>query len=448
MRKIILYSLIFYTLLNLNVSLFAQIKFKVPDTYLTGNSPVNLSIGDLNGDFKPDLVVVNSKSNTVSVFFNNGSGQFGTSIDYQIGNNPYWVILNDFNNDNYLDIATSNFDSNSISILTNTGQGLFPSRRDYPVGTNPRCIYADDLNGDNKLDIVTANYESDFISILFNSDTGLQVAKSVNIGSSSIGHHAVAIKDFNEDGKKDIVVTNRGEATLSILTNSGNGALSHYQTITIGGSGYSIVASDFNRDNKIDIASTILSEGKLSVVTNVGLNITNFRNYNTGSYPINLTTTDLTGNGYPDFIVANSNENTISILTNSGTGVLGNKINITVGANPTDIVTGDLNGDDVIDIATSNSGSNTISVLFGIKEPLSNTLISYVNVEIFPNPNMGVLYIENNNYQYLPFEISNTVGVNVLKGELRLGLNELNLNLSPGIYLLKIFNLEKKIIIK
>src|SRR5262249_49673279 len=44
---------------------------RTPITYAGGNSPVALTTGDLNGDGKPDLVMVDDTSNSVVALLNN-----------------------------------------------------------------------------------------------------------------------------------------------------------------------------------------------------------------------------------------------------------------------------------------------------------------------------------------------------------------------------------------
>src|SRR5205809_482726 len=51
----------------------------------TGNLPLSVAIGDLNGDGKPDLATAN---NTVSVLLGNGDGSFGMKTDYGTGSGP------------------------------------------------------------------------------------------------------------------------------------------------------------------------------------------------------------------------------------------------------------------------------------------------------------------------------------------------------------------------
>jgi hypothetical protein len=51
--------------------------------YPTGSAPYSVAAADLNGDSRPDIVVANSQSDTVSVLLNNGT-ENGTKIDISV----------------------------------------------------------------------------------------------------------------------------------------------------------------------------------------------------------------------------------------------------------------------------------------------------------------------------------------------------------------------------
>ena len=64
----------------------------------TGSYPISVTIGDLDGDGKPDLAVENYSSNTVSVFRNTGSSgsiSFATKVDFATGTHPTDVSIGD-----------------------------------------------------------------------------------------------------------------------------------------------------------------------------------------------------------------------------------------------------------------------------------------------------------------------------------------------------------------
>ena len=62
--------------------------FQAQTTYATGAAPNSVAIGDVNGDGRPDLVVANSDSNTVSVLLGNGDGTFQAQSTYATGSQP------------------------------------------------------------------------------------------------------------------------------------------------------------------------------------------------------------------------------------------------------------------------------------------------------------------------------------------------------------------------
>ena len=59
--------------------------FQAQQTFATGSDPISVALGDVNGDGKPDLVVANSGSDTVSVLLGNGNGTFQAQQTFATG---------------------------------------------------------------------------------------------------------------------------------------------------------------------------------------------------------------------------------------------------------------------------------------------------------------------------------------------------------------------------
>ena len=82
-----------------------------------------MAIGDVDGDGKPDLAVVNLNSNSVSVFRNTGSpgtittASFAGKVDFYTGTDPNTVILRDLDGDGKIDLAVSNGNGASVSVF-------------------------------------------------------------------------------------------------------------------------------------------------------------------------------------------------------------------------------------------------------------------------------------------------------------------------------------------
>ncbi len=101
---------------------------------------------------------------------------------------------------------------------------------------------------------------------------------------------------------------------------------------------------------------------QLSIVCAQGLTFTNY-SYNVGNSPSCVVAADVNGDGKPDLICANYDDNTLMVLTNNGSGVFGSNATLNVGSEPTSVVAADVNGDGMVDLITANYGTNTLTVL-------------------------------------------------------------------------------------
>jgi len=114
---------------------------------LSGNDPVAVAAGDLNGDAKPDLAIVNQTDDTVSIFLNNGDATFvpGPVPLLQTGASPTGIAIADFNQDGLADIAVSNGGANTFRVFVGLSGGLFSQAFEPPAGptgSTPTAIVA------------------------------------------------------------------------------------------------------------------------------------------------------------------------------------------------------------------------------------------------------------------------------------------------------------------
>ena len=90
-----------------------------------GPGAYSLALGDVNGDGRPDIVVASALSDAVSVLLNTtepgaGAPSFAPKVDFSIGANPRSVVVGDVNGDGRPDLVVSNRDSDTVSVLMNT----------------------------------------------------------------------------------------------------------------------------------------------------------------------------------------------------------------------------------------------------------------------------------------------------------------------------------------
>ncbi len=227
-------------LLNDTVTGASEARFSVAASLPIGDDsgPYALVAGDFNGDGKADLATANSYENTVSILLNGSkpgsdSGlRFAAASNVAVGQGPVALAIGDFNGDRRPDLASANNFDGTVSILINgTAPGAAATRFDLAanltVGINSglASVAVVDFNGDGKLDLVTANDGSDTLSVLSNSTaagtggTRFSVVATPNVSGNL---YAVAVGDFNGDGRPDLAVTSGGRSdgsSISTLTN-------------------------------------------------------------------------------------------------------------------------------------------------------------------------------------------------------------------------------------
>ena len=258
--------------------------FSISSSY-SGSLPF-VSIGDVNGDSKPDLICISSAgNNTVSVLRNTssiGAISFGTSIDFTTGNSPKSIALGDIDGDNKIDLAITNDGANTVSVLRNTSTTnniSFANKVDFSVETNPCSIAIGDLSGDGKLDLAIANFSFSSgghnISILKNTSTTgvVSFANKVNIATGT-NPSSICIGDINGDGKPDLAVTNRGNSTVSVLQNKGGIDTINFPTKvskTTGSNPNSVMICDIDGDGKLDLTVANPTPNSVSIFRNTPL---------------------------------------------------------------------------------------------------------------------------------------------------------------------------------
>jgi hypothetical protein len=259
--------------------------FQAPVAYNSGGSPAHwVAVADLNGDGKPDLVVANF-SNTVGVLLGNGDGTFRSAVTYASSSSgatdPDFVALADLNGDGKPDIVVINhfgqdYLTKQASVLIGNGDGTFQPAVGYSTGGQiPVSVAVADVNGDGKPDLLIANEWASFQEtshgsvgvLLANGDGTFKSPVALDSGGSLA--LSVAVEDVNGDGKPDVVVSNCGPTgsqacleygntpgigVVSILLGNGDGTFRSAVTFSAGViESSSVKIADVNGDSNRDI---------------------------------------------------------------------------------------------------------------------------------------------------------------------------------------------------
>lgn len=304
--------------------------------FASGTNPPSIATGDVDGDGKPDMIVVNRISNTVSVFRNTSSGtgviSYAAKIDFTTGSDPFSVSVTDMDGDGLIDVVVANLIGNTVSVLRNTSTGVgninFAAKIDFNTGTTPYTMSVRDLDGDGKPDIVSVNNSSNTVSVFLNTSTGagnISYASKIDF-ATGVGPFSISIGDLDGDDKADLAVTNRTDGTISIFrnTSSGAGNINYAPKVDVisGTDPIWVSIGDLDGDGKADLAVANFNNASVSILRNLSSGAGNISfatrvDFITGSSPRSVAIGDFDGDGKPDLIVANATSNTFSAFLNT-----------------------------------------------------------------------------------------------------------------------------------
>jgi hypothetical protein len=258
-----------------------------------------------------------------------------------------------------------------VSVLLNTGDGTFGSPATYMAGSAPVAVAVADFDGDGKPDLAVSNYGGTTVSILLNTGSGTFGAPR-NFGAGP-QPWPMALGDLNGDGKPDLAVIN--SSGVSVLMNAsgdaGSPAFAPQVLYPVGYLPAAVAIGDLNGDGKPDLVAgtafltkTDPTAGAASVLLNTGSGVfAPAVNYPVGTYVEAVAAADLNGDGKLDLAVSSYGVANIAVLLNADGGTFAPQVDYLTVGNPYCVVAADLNGDGTPDLAFANASTNKVSVM-------------------------------------------------------------------------------------
>jgi uncharacterized protein (TIGR03437 family) len=371
-----------------------------PQLVYTGEYPIGVAAGDVNGDGKDDAVVLERATGGFSkdaayLLINSGNGTFASPVTYSVPS-PTAAAFAALTRGGKPDLVVAS-SSGTVQVLPNNDQGGFGAAIPFLAGTDPSALAIADFNADGNPDVAVANGGSatSGVSVLLGDGEGglTTVVAYLPMDFAS----AIASADLNHDGLPDLIAATglSGVAgnpdglaipipqTVTVLLNQANGvftALSPINLLPAGGPSsngiFQIVTGDFNGDGKIDLA-VIEKNGVSQIQILLGNGDGTFQTgavLPTESGANTAVAADFNGDGVIDLIVGHCCGDTDdTYLEGNGDGTFQPEIDFPSGASPEALALADWSGAGTPDLAIVGQMLQGMPGTKGFFLPLNNS---------------------------------------------------------------------------
>jgi hypothetical protein len=389
----------------------------------SGIVPRAVAAEDLNDDGYPDIVLCHDNDTQLYIFAGKADGTFNTAVAREtLLTGIHSICLADVDGNGYPDIILTNAvsatpagEGHRVSVMLNGGGMNFAAPASYPTGFKVNWAATADLNGDAKPDIVTANPGSWDVSVLLNKGNGT-FADAVDYltgaqPASGNSPGAVALADFNGDGRMDVAATNSAENNVAVLLNQGKGDFPGPRNLPMEDSPDQIVSADFDGDGALDLAVASHVTSKIYLYRNNGkASFTPAGSLAVDGFPapaLALCTGDFNGDNRPDIVVATGGafaafEIFLNVTGWTFTPGVSIPTSTEAEARSRAIAAGDLSGDGKLDLVVTNTWTDTgppyywHAHLMFAKGNGDGTFQGSIDYAAGPNPDSVIIFDINN----------------------------------------------------
>ena len=303
-----------------------------------GGDPGKLAVGDFNEDGSGDLAVATSYPTAgVDVLLGNGHGGFTKSGPLISGGAPDGIAVGDFNADGHQDLAVTDYNAGTVTVLLGDGRGHFTQAGPpIQVGSHTSQIVAGFFNPGQPEGL--AVLESGGIALLDGDGKGGFTA-DLNSPLTAVASPVALAGDYlGGTGATDLVAAGQ-DGTVTVLRNSGSGTFTPLTPVPSGvpvgrATPEAITTGDFNGDSLSDVAIGF-SDGEVSVLLNTGMGVLSpapggaVKANPDGLQITSLAAGDVSGDGATDLVAADYWQggpgliyNSVAVLIGDGHGGL------------------------------------------------------------------------------------------------------------------------------
>jgi hypothetical protein len=278
---------------------------------------------DLDGDKDLDMVVGNDRPDPKRVYFNDGHGRFESGGTF---GRPEWstrnVTVADLDGDQRPDLVVANRGGpDNLSenfVCRNDGQGRFPSCKVFSTDS-ASTIAAADIDGNGTIDLIVPHRDRGQSYLFLNDGTG-RFAEKQPVGPPDAATRAIATGDLDGDDLPDLIMGDELRGGAFVYINRGQGKFSEPLAVSADKDNvFAIAVADLNKDGKLDVVLGNDNTPSMTLMNNGdgrSFAITRFGDGDGAVY--GLAIGDVTADGCPDIVAARSNARSIVYINACG----------------------------------------------------------------------------------------------------------------------------------
>jgi hypothetical protein len=342
-----------------------------------GGTPLQIAVGDFDGDGHLDVATANNSSANLSFVFGDGKGSFSPPLNVPMAQpnigpptcQAYAIVAGEFNGVAPIDVAATCTDGGNVNggmvVLGDTMRKLLPkpiaALQAIKTQVLPESIAAGDFNHDGKLDLVIGGYNQPGQILILNGNGDGTFAVTPNsfpiVGGGSI--ESLAVGDLNLDGRDDFVASNDALGEIHVFLQATNGTIpttpATYNGIS---ASMGVRLSDVDHDGWPDILAcdaanwgiVVMINGKDGTFPTAAGNRQPPEYGSTSANPWHVFAGDLDKDGALDLVSTAYNANALDIFLGKGDGTFGKPTPHTNAMEPNDVVIADFNADGLPDV--------------------------------------------------------------------------------------------------
>jgi hypothetical protein len=357
----------------------SSIEFEHPVSYGVGSVIGLWKVADVGGDRRTEFVCVDRREKRLIVAVRSGQRARGTPFrEYLAGDRPTGIILSDVDNDGKPDIVVTNSASSSLSVFLNKGGGEFAAQWSVATADNPSALQATVSDGST---FVVAHHATDRLSVVRLREATHPVSFTIPTATDPA---VLSVLQRDAEQGLRILVRSRGgpqqSTTFSVFEQlTGKTFLEKTFQTSLPVAIRSLAVGEVTGNGRTDLIFATYDRGSRTTSVSYAPAGQDFSYQkiaplltvpDTTNFVHSIESADVDDDGLEDLLlVAGPPRNSLGIAFAQARGVFSNNlywVNDVSPANDASLIVQDLDGDGYRDIAFLDHLTKSVNVLYGM----------------------------------------------------------------------------------